>query len=139
MIFEGKVFRRDFNSIIWFISIPIDSQTLCLCIVSSFHFNWNKALVTLNDEINLCSSIRFPIVGSVSIDGELDVNIVFCPASFEIIPFLSHVQNIICRQVFFCTKQTEIRNIDLERINVTIVLNRFFYLFCFIDLRYDAR
>ena len=68
----------------------------------------NSTPITLNDKINFSSTLRFPIVGAVAVNGKLYIDIVLCHTACEIVDFFDHIENVVGGEILLGTKQSAI-------------------------------
>ena len=95
--------------------------------------------VPLDDKIYLRSPLRLPIIGAVSVERQLHIDVIFNHAAFKIVKLFHHIQNIIGPKVFFGAEESQVGHINLKGVNVTVILKGLFNLLHLINPGRNSR
>ena len=70
----AEVLRRELDGVSGLVGVHVDPQALGLGVIGGLDLNGNELPVTLNDEVDFSVALRLPIVGAVSVDGKLHID-----------------------------------------------------------------
>ena len=116
------------------IGLDVEIQTLGLGVIRGLDLNGDQLAFPLDDKIHFCAALGLPVIGVVAVDGQLHLDVIFCHAALEIVQFFHHIENIVGQQVFFGAEQAQVRDIDLEGVNISVIFQGFLHFFHPVDL-----
>ena len=138
IVLKAEILGGKLYGICRMMDVHVHGKALGTRVIRALDLDGNEIAFALDDEINLRTALRFPIIGGISVDGELHLYIVFSHAAFEIVQLIDRVENIVCVQILLGAEQAQIGYIDFESVDISIVFQRLFDLFDAIDLGNNA-
>ena len=135
IVLKAEILGRKFYGICRMMDVHVHGKALGARVIRALDLDGKTIFAPV---AGIRTALRFPIIGGISVDGELHLYIVFGHAAFEIVQLIDHVENIVCVQILLGAEQAQIGYIDFESVDISIVFQRLFDLFDAIDLGNDA-